>query len=85
MPGAVSPNPAFAEYPPLHIDGIGLSAFQLADLRARGIFIAFSQIDFRQSQTGITVVGLLTQHRVVLRNRRLAIAALLRQSASVSW
>jgi hypothetical protein len=45
---------------------------------ARGIFIAFGKIDFRQSQTGITVVGLLTQHRVVLRNRRLAIAALLR-------
>ena len=65
-------------HPPLHIDGIALPAFQLADLGARGIFIAFGKVDFRQSQTGIAVIGLLTQHRVILRNRRLAIAALLR-------
>lgn len=51
---------------------------------AGGVFIAIGKIHFRRAQTRIAVVQLLAQHPLILSNRRLAVAALLRQSASVS-
>ncbi|EPB24006.1 hypothetical protein H216_2199 [Klebsiella pneumoniae DMC0526] len=65
-------------HPPLHVHGFGLCAFQLHDLRPGGRFIALGQVDFRKAEARIAVVGLLTQHPLIVGNRRLAVAALLR-------
>ena len=63
--------------PPLHIHGFGLCAFQLHDLRPGGLFIALGQIDFRKAEARIAVVGFLTQHPLIVGNRRLVVPALL--------
>ncbi len=65
-------------HPPLHVHGFGLCAFQLHDLRPGGRFIALGQVDFRKAEARIAVVGLLTQHPLIVGNRRLAVSALLR-------
>ena len=64
--------------PPLHIHGFGLCAFQLHDLRPGGRFIPLGQVDFRKAEARIAVVGFLTQHPLIVGNRRLVVAALLR-------
>ena len=64
--------------PTLHIHGFGLCAFQLHDLRPGGLFIALGQVDFRKAEARIAIVGLLAQHPLIVGNRRLAVAALLR-------
>ena len=63
---------------PLHIDRIDVFALELRHLGAGGVFIAIGKIHFRQAQTRIAVVRLLTQHPLIFSNRRLAVAALLR-------
>ena len=63
---------------PLHIDRIDVFALELRHLGAGGVFIAIGKIHFRQAQTRIAVVQLLAQHPLILSNRRLAVAALLR-------
>ena len=65
-------------HPPLHVHGFGLCAFQLHDLRPGGRFIALRQVDFRKAEARIAVVGFLTQHPLIVGNRRLVVAALLR-------
>ncbi len=45
---------------------------------ARAAGLSPSAVDFRKAEARIAVVGLLTQHPLIVGNRRLAVAALLR-------